>query len=392
MQKLVNRQICEINGNFNLIFLYIFIIINFNTHLQFMKTTAFSALLLNWHLEKNQRQMPWKGESDPYKVWLSEIILQQTRVEQGTSYYTKFIKNFPDIFALAKSKDEKVFKLWEGLGYYARCKNMLATARFIAFDRAGKFPENFEDLLKLKGIGPYTASAIASFCYNLPKPVIDGNVYRVLSRIYKIKESPDTVVGKKYFAGLAAKLIDKKHPGLYNQAIMDFGATVCKPALPLCNSCVYKKFCGAYLENNVMAYPVKLKKITKRERWFSYFIFYMNEKVFVQKRTARDIWQNLFEFYLKESEKPIKWTELKVEKYIAGEFGFKEKIEISIHSSEKQILTHQVIHAVFIHVQLENIPNELLKNKGKWLRKKQLRETSFPVIIRKHMENSIMLS
>ena len=336
--------------------------------------------------------MPWKGEADPYKVWLSEIILQQTRVDQGTSYYTNFVQTFPHIYSLAKAKDEKVFKLWEGLGYYARCKNMLATARFIAFENDGKFPESYEELLKLKGIGPYTASAIASFCYNLPKPVIDGNVYRVLARVFKIKKSPDTTEGKKYFVGLAAELIDKKRPGMYNQAIMDFGATVCKPALPLCDSCIFQKTCGAFLEEKVLAFPVKLKRITRRERWFTYFIFYMGEKVFIQKRTGSDIWQNLYEFFLKETGKPMKWTEQKIRKYIDRELSIPEKVEICIHPPMKQMLTHQVIHAVFIEVHLKKMPTMLLQFDGKWLNKKQLRETGFPVIIRRFLENSIMLS
>ncbi len=357
-----------------------------------MKKTAFRRLLLKWHKEKNRRQMPWKGELDPFKVWLSEIILQQTRVEQGMAYYENFIKTFPNISALAKANDEKVYKLWEGLGYYSRCKNMLATARFIVYEKDGIFPETYEELLKLKGIGPYTAAAIASFCFALPNPVIDGNVYRVLSRIFKIKISPDTTEGKNYFANLATDLIDHENPGAYNQAIMDFGATVCKPALPLCNSCIFKKYCGAYVEKNVLAYPVKLKKITKRERFFSWFIFQYNEKIYIQKRVAKDIWENLSEFYLVETVKPVKWTASAVKKFLAEKLDKPETGKILIHTPAKQILTHQLIHAVFVEIELKNMHHFAVQNEGKWISWKQLAETSFPVIIRKHLENSIMLS
>ena len=357
-----------------------------------MKNTAFRSLLLKWHKEKNNRQMPWKGELNPYKVWLSEIILQQTRVEQGMAYYENFIKTFPNISALAKAKDEKVYKLWEGLGYYSRCKNVLATARFIAYENEGKFPETYEGLLKLKGIGPYTAAAISSFCFALPKPVIDGNVYRVLARIFKIKISPDITEGKKYFAGLATELIDQENPGAYNQAIMDFGATVCKPALPLCDSCIFKKHCGAYLEKNVLAYPVKLKKITKRERWFTWFIFHYNKKIFIQKRTEKDIWENLSEFYLAETEKPLKWTAKAIHKFLSGKMDAPESGEIRIHKSTKQMLTHQLVHAVFIEIEFKKPVHFHAQNEGKWISRKQLTRTSFPVIIRNHLENSIMLS
>ncbi|MFZ1798630.1 MAG: A/G-specific adenine glycosylase [Chitinophagaceae bacterium] len=357
-----------------------------------MKNAAFSKLLLKWHKEINDRQMPWKGELNPYKVWLSEIILQQTRVAQGTAYYENFIKAFPDIFCLAKAKDEKVYKLWEGLGYYSRCKNMLVTARVIAFENDGKFPESYEGLLQLKGIGPYTAAAISSFCFGLPKPVIDGNVYRVLARIFKIKISPDTTEGKKYFVSVATGLIDQKKPGDYNQAIMDFGATVCKPLLPLCERCIFKKYCGAFLEKNVLAYPVKIKKIIKRERWFTWFVFQHNEKIFIQKRAAKDIWENLCEFYLVETGKPLHWTKPAVRKFLTEKLNVSGAGEIRIHKTAKQTLTHQLIHAVFIEIELSHTVHFQNPNEGKWISREQLTQTSFPVIIRNHLANSIMLS
>lgn len=204
--------------------------------------------------------MPWKGEKDPYKIWLSEIILQQTRVEQGLSYYNNFIKTFPDIQQLAKAKDEKIFKLWEGLGYYTRCRNLIASARFVAKEKKGKFPDSYEEIKALKGVGPYTAAAISSFAFNLPHAVVDGNVFRVLARVFGIDKPTDTTEGKKYFTQLAEELLDKKRPGLYNQAIMDFGAMICKPASPLCATCCFKKHCIAFQRDRINELPVKEKK------------------------------------------------------------------------------------------------------------------------------------
>src|SRR5437868_3718798 len=188
----------------------------------------FTNSLLNWNRKYNKRQMPWKGEKDPYKIWLSEIILQQTRVEQGWNYYHQFVENFPTVIHLAKAPETKVFKLWEGLGYYSRCKNLIATAKIIASKHKGKFPEAYEDIISLKGVGSYTAAAIASFAFDLPFAVVDGNVFRVLSRFFGIATAIDSTAGKKMFTQLAAELLDKKHPGIYNQALMDFGAVVCK--------------------------------------------------------------------------------------------------------------------------------------------------------------------
>ena len=190
--------------------------------------------------------MPWKGEKDPYKVWLSEIILQQTRVEQGLNYYKKFISAFPDIRRLANAAEGKIYKLWEGLGYYSRCINLIETAQYISHNLNGNFPNKYEEIRKLKGVGPYTAAAIASFAFNKPYAVVDGNVFRVLSRIYGIDKPIDSTEGKKIFAHLAHELLDKKSPGLYNQAIMDFGATVCKPT-PVCQQCPFNKNCKAFL-------------------------------------------------------------------------------------------------------------------------------------------------
>ena len=274
-----------------------------NSREQAQKT--FVPTLLRWNKEKNTRQMPWKGEKDPYKIWLSEIILQQTRVEQGLNYYNNFIKTFPDIHKLAKAADEKVFKLWEGLGYYSRCRNLLVTARYISKELNGKFPDNYEDIRKLKGVGPYTAAAISSFAFNLPYAVVDGNVFRVLARIYGITIPIDSTDGKKYFATLAENLLDKKQPGYYNQAIMDFGAVICKPVTPLCLNCGFKKFCSAFINNKINELPVKEKKISIKKRWFYYLVLEYKNEIAVRQRIEKDIWQDLYEFPLIEADKEM---------------------------------------------------------------------------------------
>src|SRR5262245_24307425 len=262
----------------------------------------FTKKLLTWNKSSNKRQMPWKGEKDPYKIWLSEIILQQTRVEQGLEYYKKFIAKFPTVHDLAKAPEQQVFKLWEGLGYYTRCKNLVATAKVISKEKGGKFPNTYEDIKALKGIGPYTAAAISSFAFNLPYAVVDGNVFRVLARVFGVSTPIDSTAGKKYFTQLADDLLDKKQPGTYNQAIMDFGAVICKPEAPLCNQCPFNKTCYAYLNKKISELPVKEKKISIRKRWFYYFIIGNKDQSAIVQRTAKDIWQELYEYPLIETE------------------------------------------------------------------------------------------
>jgi A/G-specific adenine glycosylase len=261
--------------------------------------------LLQWNSNHNKRQMPWKGEKDPYKIWLSEIILQQTRVKQGLDYYNRFITAFPDVHVLAKAPETTVFKLWEGLGYYTRCKNLIATANYISGDLKGKFPDVYEEILALKGVGPYTAAAIGSFAFNLPRAVVDGNVFRVLSRYFGIATAIDSIEGKKLFTSLANDLLDKKNPAAYNQALMDFGATICKPQQPLCTVCVLKKKCSALATGSVNQLPAKEKSITKKTRWFYYVVAEYMGKVYVRKREPKDIWENLYEFILVENNQPV---------------------------------------------------------------------------------------
>ncbi|HEX5152053.1 MAG TPA: A/G-specific adenine glycosylase [Parafilimonas sp.] len=339
----------------------------------------FRELLLTWHRKKNKRVMPWKGEKDPYKVWLSEIILQQTRVEQGLPYYEKFIRQYPTITHLANAREEDVFKLWEGLGYYTRCRNLLSTARIVAENYAGSFPSDYDSIIKLKGIGAYTASAVASFCFNLPHAVVDGNVLRVLSRFFGIYLPVDSAEGKKIFAQLAQECLDKDQPGEYNQSIMDFGATVCKP-VPVCKQCPLNKKCMAFNSCTVTDLPVKQKKIVKKERWFSYFIFSFNDEAYVQLRREKDIWQNLYEFYLKETATDPEWNAGKIKNWLELELKIDAIQNITILSAKKQLLTHQVIHGYFICVSIGQKPLFNLQ-KGLWLNSAEIKTKAFPKFI-----------
>ena len=337
---------------------------------------------MQWNTHQNTRKMPWKGVKDPYKIWLSEIILQQTRVEQGWKYYEKFVSHFPDINKLAKAKDEKVYKLWEGLGYYSRCKNLIETARFISKKLRGKFPETFEDTLALKGVGSYTASAIVSFAYDLPYAVVDGNVFRVLSRVFGIKKPIDSAAGKKLFAELAFELLDKKRPGVYNQALMYFGAVVCKP-YPLCSTCVLKEQCFAFKRGMVDKLPVKEKKLNITTRWFNYLILEFGNKVYIQQRSNNDIWKNLFEFVLIETNKDVRvskiLTQAKKKKFLK-----KDCYDIlSVSPVYSQQLSHQKIMGRFIKVAIKK---EISLPGFKTVSVRQLSRYAFPRIINGYFE------
>lgn len=346
----------------------------------------FARILLKWNQEKNVRQMPWKGEKDPYRIWLSEIILQQTRVEQGLEYYKSFIKTFPVVQKLAAATDEKVFKLWEGLGYYTRCRNLLVTARYITRELKGIFPSNYEAILSLKGVGPYTAAAISSFAFNLPHAVVDGNVFRVLARIFAIDSPIDSTNGKKTFSDLADRLLDKTQPGQYNQAIMDFGAVICKPVAPLCSHCPFKETCLAYRYDKVGLLPVKEKKIRIRKRWFYYFVLQYQNDTAIQQRIEKDIWQNLYEFPVIESanEMPVKKIIQLAEK---NNWVSKNSYEmISISFLYTQQLSHQLIAGQFIKLQLKRKPR---KNNWQWLSRTQIYDKAFPRFINQYLEEEM---
>ena len=300
--------------------------------------------------------MPWKGEKDPYKIWISEIILQQTRVTQGLSYYNNFIKLFPSLPALANAPDEQVFKAWEGLGYYSRCKNLLFTARHIVENLNGKFPEKFENILKLKGIGPYTAAAISSFAYGLPHAVVDGNVFRVLARFFGEAAAVDSKIGKELFTAMACELLYKKDPGAYNQAIMDFGATICRPQTPECAACILQSRCIAFKTGQVENLPVKAKRLIKTSRFFTYFVFTKDNLVLVRKRTGKDIWENLHEFYLFESDKEYSWEPREIKDWLKHQLHLSNPSIINVSKLYRQQLTHQQVSGRFIRIKLSSMP------------------------------------
>lgn len=347
----------------------------------------FSRLLLKWNRNINNRSMPWKGEKDPYKIWLSEIILQQTRVEQGLKYYENFVYNFQNINELAKAPETKVFKLWEGLGYYSRCRNLIATAKYIAAEKNGQFPSTYEEILKLKGVGPYTAAAIASFAYNLPHAVIDGNVFRVLARIFGIEIPIDSSGGKKYFTELANQLLDKKNPGEYNQAIMDFGATVCRPLAPLCESCVFNKECVAFTTNRVSQLPVKEKKILQKTRYFYFFIIRYKNKIAVRERPEKDIWRHLHEFALIEASQP---GDINMIVKTAIQNGWLQRhgdVE-NVSETFTQKLTHQTIKGVFITVAATKKP--AVDNSYFWVTKDELKNLAFPKMLNDYINKKYL--
>lgn len=338
----------------------------------------FSQTLLVWNKSDNRRQMPWKGETDPYRIWISEIILQQTRVQQGLEYYNRFIAAFPTVKKLAKADEKKVYKLWEGLGYYSRCKNLIASAKYIYEELNGNFPRKYEDILALKGIGSYTASAISSFAFNQHYAVLDGNVFRVLSRFFG-KEIPiNTTEGKKFYGELAQKLLDKKYPGKYNQTLMDFGAVICKPAAPLCLQCPLQKRCIAFAENKVNILPVNTKKISQKNRFFNYLLVHYKNKFYVHKRIQKDIWENLYEFILIESKEWLDESAITVNEEIRQILNQADFSIGYISPKRSQKLTHQLITGQFIHVEI----HQPLVNKDYFaINGKQLKSLPFPKFI-----------
>ncbi len=346
----------------------------------------FTTQLLSWHSNDNDRSLPWKNEQDPYKIWLSEIILQQTRALQGMPYYLRFTETYPTIADMAAAKDEDVFRIWQGLGYYNRCKNMLATARLVTSEFGGKFPDTYEGIISLKGIGPYTAAAIASFAYGLPHAVVDGNVYRVLSRYFAIATPFDTTDGKKQFATLAQELIDPAHSQGYNQAIMDLGATVCTPRNPLCDQCALQKNCVAFHQDLTTLLPVRSKKITVATRHFNYLVIKWADKIWLHKRTGKDIWENLHEPLMIETEQAID------KKGLLQITSFKE-LQLQYSSIDyagkgTQRLTHRIIESRFFTVDVEENPS-FIPEDGFWATPAELATIAFPKTVLSFLRNNL---
>lgn len=353
------------------------------------KNLFFRKELLEW-FATNHRPMPWKGERDPYIIWLSEIILQQTTVAQGTAYFEKFSGRYPSVKDLADAPSDEVMKLWEGLGYYSRARNLHGTAKYINTELKGFFPTTYEDILKLRGIGPYTAAAIAAFAYDLPHAVLDGNVYRVLSRFFGIETPIDTTEAKHIFTELANKVLDKKRPADFNQAMMDFGATFCTPAKPKCVQCSLQTACSAFQTQKVDVLPIKSKKMVRRTRYFNYLVINEGDFVFIRKRVEKDIWQDLYEFPLVETENLVEilredeLTNFKIDK---NELRLLKKSQ-----PFQQLLTHQKIIAIFWEYEVLTSKTDGLLRGEDFLKidRQNLTEYAFPKTIDIYLKEKVL--
>jgi A/G-specific adenine glycosylase len=316
---------------------------------------TFSKKLKHWY-SINKRQLPWRETKDPYHIWLSEIILQQTQVKQGLPYYMAFTTQFPSVFHLAEADESTVLKLWQGLGYYSRARNLHATAKYIVNELNGKFPDNYANLLKLKGVGDYTASAIASICFNESAAVVDGNVYRVLARYFGIHTPINTTKGNKEFKQLAQELIDKKDPATFNQAIMEFGATQCKPQSPDCTVCPFINSCIAFNENKISELPVKIKSAKAKKKYFNFLVFLSTDhKTVLEKREGKGIWQNLYQFPLIESDENLEFDAFK--KLIENhDLVNNTSFEASLYNEEAIVhkLSHQHLYTKFWIINIDS--------------------------------------
>lgn len=334
----------------------------------------FSTLIQNW-FRRNKRDLPWRSSKSPYKIWLSEIILQQTRVEQGTAYYLKFIDAFPKVEDLANADEDYVLNLWQGLGYYSRARNLQASAKIISNDLNGVFPKDYETILELKGVGDYTASAICSIAYNLPHAVVDGNVYRVLSRYLKIDTAIDSTKGKKEFKQAAGELLDANNPGDHNQALMELGALICTPRKPNCENCPLKDSCLSYKDGNPLDYPVKSKKIKVQNRSFNFLVITDGKFLFIKKRLKKDIWFGLYDFPSLEEEGygdvQEALTQFKSKNYF---------LDVEL----KHILSHQKIQAKFWVLKVDEMPKSIFDK----IKRSDIEDFPLPQLLIRYINSS----
>lgn len=320
----------------------------------------FAQNLISWYAE-NGRDLPWRASKDPYVIWLSEIILQQTRVEQGLPYFFSFIEAYPNVTKFAEALEEDILRMWQGLGYYSRARNMHKAAKIVVEEFDSVFPSTYKDLIKLPGIGEYTAAAVSSFSINEAKAVVDGNVYRVLSRYLGIEEPINSTEGKKVFAKAAYELLDKDNANLYNQAIMDFGALQCKPKNPLCNTCVFQLTCVGLRDRKISRLPVKLKGKPSRNRYFHYFLIFSDNKLLMTRRGEGDVWTGLYEFPMIETSKDCSVNEIQDEQLFG--FFFKKDVFLQpIGNPIKHVLSHQNIYARFYLVDNERSLKDFKSN------------------------------
>ena len=329
--------------------------------------TVFSRVLLDWYAE-HRRELPWRETKDPYRIWISEIILQQTRVVQGYEYFLRFVERFPDLAALAEADEDEVMKYWQGLGYYSRARNLHAAARSMN----GVFPRTYEGVRALKGVGDYTAAAICSIAYDMPYAVVDGNVYRVLSRYFGVEVPIDSVQGKKLFASLAQEMLDEKHAALYNQAIMDFGAIQCTPQSPSCMFCPLADSCSALATGKVALLPIKQHRTKTTDRYFTYIYMCVGGQMLLRKRTGNDIWRNLYELPLIETDHQMTVEELLLASELKELGTDVEPIVRPLQIGVKHVLSHQIIHADFYEMifpaDIQGFSDYIRIGQGEWTR------------------------
>jgi A/G-specific adenine glycosylase len=343
---------------------------------------SFGKSIIAWY-ELNKRELPWRETGDPYKIWLSEIILQQTRVDQGMSYYFRFVEKYPDLRSFAAAKEDEVLKLWQGLGYYSRARNMMFAAKQIMNEHGRQFPNEYEKIKSLKGIGDYTAAAIASFAFGLKHPVVDGNVFRLLSRYLGIKTPIDTTKGKNEFTLHAKDFLGDYDPAIFNQAIMEFGSKQCKPSNPDCQSCPLNVSCYAFRNKSVQDYPVKQSKTKIRNRYFNYLIIRESNSIVIKKRSGKDIWQGLHDFPLVETKSRINESEFlsldELKKFRKKNFKINK-----VSSEYKHILSHQHIHARFYEIESENIFNDV-SSEWKKIKVGSIKKYAVPKLIENYL-------
>ncbi|MBS1559477.1 MAG: A/G-specific adenine glycosylase [Bacteroidetes bacterium] len=350
-----------------------------------MNQKKFSTTLLAWYHE-NARPLPWRQTNNPYKIWISEVILQQTRVAQGLPYYKKFVKKFPTVYDLAKATEQEVLHLWQGLGYYTRARNLHRCAQEVVEKYQGRFPVTFKELIKLPGIGSYTAAAIASLAFREVVAVVDGNVFRVLARFFGIDKDIASHEGKEYFFWLANKLISPTEPDIFNQALMEFGALHCLPQNPKCNACVFSSSCVAYQKSTQAELPVKRKKQKSKTRYFYYFIIKHKNKVLMRSRKEKDIWRGLYDFYLIETTRPANPMSL-----IKNDTLLKKLTLLQAGKGAEQVLSHQKLKVRFIEMQPSfplKINSDLKKNGLRWFTINETKSLPKPVLINRYLSKN----
>lgn len=347
-------------------------------------------VIINWS-EENPRSMPWKQTADPYKIWISEIILQQTQVAQGTAYYHAFIRRFPTVRHLAKASEDAVLSTWQGLGYNSRARHLHAAARMIANDLKGQFPQSYDEILALKGVGEYTAAAIASFAFGLPTPVLDTNVIRVLCRVRGIADDPSKRSTREGLYAILSTMIKDVDPGQFNQAMMNFGAMQCKARNPDCETCVLAKSCVAFRDGLVNVLPVRVKRAQRRLRFFHYFVIHDNDKVVIRKRITKDIWQQMYDFPLIETSTTGMPPSRLRQSYLQ-QLGITSTLSTKRICTISQTLTHQEIHCTFYDVKLNKRPKTLLPDHYRVEQVQNLMTFAYPKVIRTFLsDNSLHL-